>query len=134
MSDCSSRSIPDGRRVLVGALCAGLLLASVSASAQVPVQRDTRLIEAERALARGDGAQALKLGTAYVKAHPRDAAGRLLLARVHAERDELDQAYEEGDFALRAAPRNIEVLALMGFVSGQLAAAAFERLAAEAPG
>jgi tetratricopeptide (TPR) repeat protein len=128
-----SCSIPAGRRVFLSAVSAALLIAGDVTNAQAPARPDTRLTEAERALARGDGAHAFELGSAYVKAHPRDAAGRLLLARVHADRDELDAAYEEADRALRAAPRNIEVLAFMGFVSGQLAATAFERLAAEAP-
>jgi tetratricopeptide (TPR) repeat protein len=58
----------------------------------------------------------------------------VLLARIHIERDELEQAYEELDRALRADPRNVDALAYLGLVSGQLAASAFERLATEAPG
>jgi protein O-GlcNAc transferase len=122
------------RRVLGGCALAGLLLAG-AAGAQPPAPRpDTRLVEAQRALTRGDLARAFELGSAYVKAHPRDAPGRLLLARVHLERAELDQAYEQLDRALRADPRNVDVLAYLGLVSGQLAASAFEHLATEAPG
>ncbi len=129
------RSIPIDRRVLVGCVLAGLLLAGAGAGAQAPAPRpDTRLVEAQRALTRGELARAFELGSAYVKAHPREAPGRVLLARVHLERDELDQAYEELDRALRADPRNVDVLAYLGLVSGQLAASAFERLATEAPG
>jgi tetratricopeptide (TPR) repeat protein len=121
-------------RVLCGVL-AGLWLAAASASAQPAAQKaDTRLVEAQRALTRGELSRAFDLGTAYVKAHPRDAAGRVLLARVHIERDELEQAYEQLDRALAANPRNVDVLAYLGLVSGHLAAGAFERLATEAPG
>ena len=128
-------SIPIDRRVLAGCVLAGLLLAGAGAGAQPPAPRpDTRLVEAQRALTRGELARAFELGSAYVKAHPREAPGRVLLARVHLERDELDQAYEELDRALRADPRNVDALAYLGLVSGQLAASAFEHLATEAPG
>jgi tetratricopeptide (TPR) repeat protein len=124
-----------GRRVLVGCVLAGLLLGGAGVGAQAPTSRpDTRLVEAQRALTRGELARAFELGSAYVKANPREASGRVLLARVHLERDELDQAYEELDRALRADPRNVEALAYLGLVSGQLAASAFERLATGAPG
>ena len=123
------------RLVLAGGVLAGLLLAVASAGAQSPAPRaDPRLVEAQRALTRGELARAFELGSAYVKAHPREAPGRVLLARVHLERDELDQAYEQLDRALRAEPRNVDALAYLGLVSGQLAASAFEHLVTEAPG
>lgn len=123
------------RRVLVCCLLAGVLFARAGVVAQTPAAKpDTRLAEARRALTRGELARAFELGSAYVKAHPRDAAGRVLLARVHIEQDELDRAYDELDRALRADPRNVDALAYLGLVSGQLAASAFERLAAQSPG
>jgi tetratricopeptide (TPR) repeat protein len=123
-----------GRRVFVCGVVAGLLAGGAGATAQAPAAKpDTRLIEARRALTRGDVARAFELSAAYVKARPRDAAGRVLLARVHIERDELDQAYAELDHAVRADPRNIDALAYLGMVSGQLAAGAFERLATQSP-
>lgn len=134
---------PLRRRALVGlqtvrglAACvvAGVWLAIATVSAQPQaVTTDTRLVEAQRALTRGEVVRAFELGSAYVKSHPRDAAGRLLLARVHLERDELEQAYEELDRALGADPRNVDVLAYLGLVSAQLAAGAFERLETGAP-
>ena len=134
-SDAVARSIRADRRGLVGCLLAGLLLTDAGAGAQTaPPRPDTRLAEAQRALTRGELARAFELGSAYVKARPRDAPGRLLLARVHIERGELDQAYDELDRALRSDPRNVDVLAYLGLVSGQLAAMAFDRLATEAPG
>lgn len=128
-------SWPIGRRVLVGSVLAGLVLIGAGAGAQPSSPKpDSRLVEAQRALTRGELARAFELGSAYVKAHPRQARGYVLLARVHMERDEPDQAYEQLDRALRADPRNVDALAYLGLVSGQLAASAFERLATEAPG
>jgi tetratricopeptide (TPR) repeat protein len=126
----------NGPRGLLRAVLAGVWLGVTTGAvgAQAPsAAADAGLKEAERALAVGDSARAYDLSSAFVKAHPRNAAGRVLLARVHLERDELDQAYEQLDRGLRAAPRNVDVLAYLGLVSGQLAAAAFERLSAEAP-
>ncbi len=112
----------------------GLLLTGVRADAQAPAAPpDTRLAEARRALTRGELARAFDLGSAYVKANPRDARGRVLLARVHIERDELEQAYEELDRAIRADPKNVDALEYLGLVSGQLAAGAFEHLVTTAP-
>jgi tetratricopeptide (TPR) repeat protein len=121
-------------KVCATCVVAGLWLAIATASAQPQTAKaDTRLVEAQRALTRGELARAFELGSGYVKAHPRDAAGRLLLARVYLERDELEKAYEELDRALGADPRNVDVLAYLGLVSAQLAAGAFERLETEAP-
>ena len=109
-------------RALVS-LVAGLWLGVAVASAQPQTAKtDTRLADGQRALTRGELDRAFELGSAYVKAHPRDAAGRLLLARVHLERDELEKAYAELDRALAADPRNVDVLAYLGLVSAQLAA------------
>lgn len=115
-------------------LIAGVWLATAAAWAQPPKGKaDPRLAEAQRALTRGELDRAFELGSAYLKAHPRDAAGRLLLARVHVERDDLDKAYEELDRALRVDPNNVDVLAYLGLVSAQLSASAFHRLETEAP-
>jgi len=94
---------------------------------------DPRVAEGERALARGDAAEALRLADAAVAARPADHAARLLAARAHLERGELEPAWRELDAIIAASPRNVDALALMGLVSGQLAAATFERLATEAP-
>ena len=123
-----------GPGIVATCVVAGLWLAIATVAAQTQAAKpDTRMVEAQRALTRGEVARAFELGSAYVKAHPRDAAGRLLLARVYLERDEVEQAYEELDRALRADPRNVDVLAYLGLVSAQLAAGAFERLETEAP-
>jgi tetratricopeptide (TPR) repeat protein len=131
------RTSLQGRGGLLAAALAGLWLgatAGVGVHAQTrPAKPDTRLQEAERALARGDSAGAFNLGSAYVKAHPRDAAGRVLLARVHLERNDLDQAYAELDRGLQQDPKNVDVLAYLGLVTGKLAAATLERLSVEAP-
>lgn len=131
----ASRSMSIRPRVFLGCVLTGLVLIGARAGAQPPSPRpDTQLVEAQRALTRGELARAFELASAYVKAHPREAPGRVLLARVHLERDEPDQAYEQLDRALRADPRHVDALAYLGLVSGQLAASAFDRLATEAPG
>ena len=116
------------------AALAALAFSVAFVSAQAPASKpDTRLTEAQRALTRGELAPAFELGSAYTKAHPRDARGWVLLARVHIAREELDQAYERLDRALRADPRHVDALAYLGLVSGQLAASAFEELTTNAP-
>ena len=105
--------------------------AAPAASAARP---DPRLAEADRALAQGDVARALELASAAVAARPASARARLLLARAHLEQGDFEKAYVELDRALQADPRNVDVLAYMGLVSGTLASATFQRLATEAPG
>lgn len=108
-------------------------IASVHAQASRPGP-DTRIAEATRALAAGDADRAFQLGTAYLKDHPADPRVRILLARIHLDRDELDAAYLQLGPALRAHPQNVDVLYYLGLVSGQLAADQFERLTERAPG
>ncbi len=96
--------------------------------------QDLRVAEGERALARGDAARALELADAAVAARPAGVAARLLAARAHAAREEYEASWAQLDAVLTASPRNVDALALMGEVSGQLAAATFDRLNTEAPG
>src|SRR5262245_57264438 len=84
--------------------------------ASPPVQ-DTRLAEATRALSAGDAARAFDLATAYLAQHPTAVAARLVLARVHLERGELDDAYLQLDRALRTDPRNADALYYFGIVT-----------------
>jgi tetratricopeptide (TPR) repeat protein len=123
-----------GHLALVHASVAALLAGGPIVIAQSPrTAPDTRLAEASRALAAGDADRALQLGAAYLKQHPADAKARLLIARVHLHRHELDAAYVQLDRALRTDPRNVDVLYYLGLVTGQLAAVQFQRLIEEAP-
>jgi tetratricopeptide (TPR) repeat protein len=111
------------------------------ASAQTaPTQRpakaaatDTRLAQAARAFTAGDTARAFDLATAYVRQHPADAAARVLLARVHLDRDELDAAYLQLEQALRTRPRDVDALYYFGLVTSQLAARRLDTLVERAP-
>ena len=111
------------------------LLIPVLASAQqrpAPAP-DPRVAEGERALVGGDAAKALQLADAAIAARPANTAARMLAARAHIERGELDAAWRELDGVLTRVPDNVDALALMGLVSGRLAGATFEALEKTAP-
>jgi tetratricopeptide (TPR) repeat protein len=94
---------------------------------------DTRLTEATRALSAGDATRAFELATAYLKQHPGAAAARVLLARVHIERGELDDAYQQLDRALRAEPRNVDALYYFGIVTSELAVKSLDAVVERSP-
>lgn len=105
-------------------------------TAQRPAARstpDTRLAEATRALSAGDTTRALELATAYVKQHPGAAAARVVLARVHLERGELDDAYLQLDRALRTEPRNADALYYFGIVTSELAVKSLDAVVERSP-
>jgi tetratricopeptide (TPR) repeat protein len=126
------------RRWSSGAL-AGLLFvagAATQAAGQSPAKtaaRDTGLAEATRALNAGDTTRAFDLATAYLKRHPGATSARVLLARIHLGRDELDAAYLQLERALRANPRDVDALYYFGLVTSQLAAQRFDALVERAP-
>jgi len=101
-----------------------------SAAAAAP---DPRVAEGERALLRGEPAQALKLADTAIAARPANAAARMLAARAHLEQGELEAAWRELDRVLARTPDHVDALALMGLVSGRLAGATFETLEKRAP-
>jgi tetratricopeptide (TPR) repeat protein len=112
----------------------GLLVpAAASAQPRSAPAPDPRVAEGERALAGGDAAKALQLADAAIAARPASTAARMLAARAHIERGELDAAWRELDNVLTRAPDNVDALALMGLVSGRLAGATFEALEKTAP-
>ena len=94
---------------------------------------DPQLVEASRALSRGDADEAVQLATRALKRRPADPAMRLLLARAHLARGDLDLAYQELDRVLRRHPRHVDALYYMGFVSARLAEREFQRLVDMAP-
>jgi tetratricopeptide (TPR) repeat protein len=94
---------------------------------------ETRLTEAARNLSAGDADRALTLVTEYLTRHPADPRARVLAARVHISRGDFDAAYLQLRRAVRAAPRDVDVLYYFGLVSGRLAERQFERLAQIAP-
>ena len=91
------------------------------------------VVQATQALAAGELERAASLVTAYLGTHPRSTAARVVIARIHLERGDLDAAYRELDRAATLSPRDVDVLYYLGLVSGQLAAEQFERLAQATP-
>jgi tetratricopeptide (TPR) repeat protein len=124
-----------GRLALAGAIVALLAASSPNLDAQstraVP---DTRIAAATRALSAGDLDRAFQLSTAYLKQHPGDPRARVLLARVHIGRGELEPAFDQVRRALAADPRNVDALYYQGLIAAQLSQAQFRRLEATAPG
>jgi tetratricopeptide (TPR) repeat protein len=116
------------------ALMAALAPAATTQNATKPVARDTRLADAARALSAGDAARAFDLATAYLRQHPGAPAARVLLARVHLGRDELDAAYLQLEQALRAQPRDVDALYYFGLVTSQLAARRLDAVVERSPG
>jgi tetratricopeptide (TPR) repeat protein len=115
------------------ALAAGFgpgLQAQGAASRTAP---DTRLAEAARALSAGDAPRAFELATAYLKQHPGAVAARVVLARVHLGRGELDAAYLQLDRALRTEPRNVDALYYFGLVTSELAVKSLDALVERSP-
>jgi cytochrome c-type biogenesis protein CcmH/NrfG len=73
-----------------------------------------------RALYKGDFAQAASLADSYVKLHPSDPAGLVLLARADMALGQYPSAYQELHKALRADPKNIDALYYLAQVSKTL--------------
>ena len=88
---------------------------------------------ANNALAAGDLDRAVTLAAGHLRQHPHSAAARVVVARVHIARDELDAAWQELNHAAAEHPRDVDVLYYLGQVSGQLAARQFERLVQQSP-
>jgi predicted Zn-dependent protease len=91
------------------------------------------IVAATNALAAGDLDRAATLAAGHLRTHPRSAAARVVVARVHLARGELDAAWRELNRAAAEHPRDVDVLYYLGQVSGQLAAEQFERLAQQSP-
>jgi tetratricopeptide (TPR) repeat protein len=106
---------------------------AAQATATRPAAADTRLADAARALSAGDAARASELATAYLKQHPGAAPARVVLARVHLERGELDAAYVELDRALRSDPRNEDALYYFGLVTSELAVKSLDEVVERSP-
>ena len=93
----------------------------------------TAVVAANSALAAGDLDRAATLAAGHLRQHPHSAAARVVVARVHIARDELDAAWQELNRAAGEHPRDVDVLYYLGQVSGQLAARQFERLVQQSP-
>jgi tetratricopeptide (TPR) repeat protein len=67
---------------------------------------------------------ALKVATRGLERHPYDADAHDLLARIHADRGDMERAMDEWSAALRVAPRHAGALKGMGFACFQTGRAA----------
>lgn len=136
------------RAVLVGVAMLLTIGATVSpAAAQSPPKAPARnrpaaavadagsaaVVAATSALAAGDLDRAATLAGGHLRQHPRSAAARVVIARVHVARGDLDAAWRELQRAVADQPRDVDALYYLGQVSAQLAAEQFERLAQQSP-
>jgi predicted Zn-dependent protease len=103
------------------------------AAATAPDAANAALVAAASALAAGDLDRAATLAGSHLRQHPRSAAARVVIARVHMERGDLDAAWQELHRAVADQPRDVDALYYLGQVSAQLAAEQFERLAQQSP-
>jgi len=115
-------------------LAAGLAIAGqVSAQAPGPSPATAGVRPAADALDAGDAEEAERLATAYLASHPGDIAAQLIVVRARIARDAWDEAYEAAREAVRTHERDVAAHYLLGFVTRQLAGAAFDRVVAMAP-
>lgn len=127
--------IPFRRLTLAAAIVAVLAAASPVVDAQATrAEADPRMTGAARALSAGDLDRARQLGTAYLKQHPDDPHGRVLLARIEIGAGHLEAAYDQLRRAVSVDPRNVDALYYQGLVTARLSQSQFEHLESMAPG
>lgn len=113
----------------VVAIVSVLAMARASRGAEPAPQ----LRESTRALYRNEFERAALLARTYVKTHPQDPAGLILLARAEMAQGKHRPAYQELRQALRTDPNNIDTLYYLGQVSKILGQLEYEQLFAMAP-
>lgn len=114
-------------------VCLGARPAYALGQAPATRQPAPAVAAASDALAAGDLDRAAALAAGHLRQHPRSAAARVVVARVHIARGDLDAAWRELNRAAAEHPRDVDVLYYLGEVSGQLAAEQFERLVQQTP-
>jgi tetratricopeptide (TPR) repeat protein len=127
------------RRTCLTEIVAGALqvIAIVSALAMAPASRGAeptpQLREGTRAFYAGEFERAALSAQTYLKTHPQDPAGLVLLARAETAQGKYQQAYQALRKALRADPKNTDALYYLGQVGKILGQLEYERLFAMAP-
>jgi tetratricopeptide (TPR) repeat protein len=113
------------------------VVAIVSALAMAPASRGAepapQLREGTRAFYTGEFERAALLARAYLRTHPQDPAGLVLLARAEMAQGKYLPAFQELRKALRADPKNIDAFYYLGQISKILGQLEYERLFAMAP-
>ena len=92
-----------------------------------------QLREGTQAFYKGEFDRAALLARSYLKAHPQDPAGLVLLARAEMAQGRYPQAYQELRKALRSDPKNLDALYYLGQATKTLGQLEYERMFALAP-
>jgi tetratricopeptide (TPR) repeat protein len=127
------------RRACLAGIVASVLqvvtLASVLASARALLGAEPvpQLREGTQAFYKGEFNRAALLARTYLKAHPQDPGGLVLLARAEMAQGRYPQAYQELRQALRMDPKNLDALYYLGQASKTLGQLEYERMFALAP-
>jgi tetratricopeptide (TPR) repeat protein len=91
------------------------------------------LREGVQAFYQGNLDRAVSLARVYLKLHPNDPAGLVLLARAEMAQGRAEPAYQALREALRADPKNIDALYYLGEVSKTLGQIGYQQLMEMAP-
>jgi tetratricopeptide (TPR) repeat protein len=113
------------------------VVAIVSALAMAPVSRGAepaaQLREGIQAFYKGEFERAASLAHSYVRLHPQNPAGLVLLARAEMAQGKNEPAYQDLRKALRLDPQNIDALYFLGQATKTLGQLEYERMFALAP-
>jgi len=117
-----------------------LLLVGLITSQLLPTQEvfsatgsGSELLEATRALYKGNLEYAVSLAKNYVRAHPREPGGLTILARIEISQGRYDLAFQHLRKALQADPGSVDALYYLGAVCQALAQEQFRQMFAIAP-
>jgi len=109
------------------------LLALVGASSAQTHGQSSALIESTKAFYRGDYPEAAQLAEKHLRAYPKDAPVRLVLARAELAQGKFKQAFEGLQKILASDPNNIDALYYMSVIARELSHREYERLFSIAP-
>jgi tetratricopeptide (TPR) repeat protein len=104
------------------------LMLGVHASAQ-----SASLAKATEAFYRGDYGQAAELADQQLRANPKAAPARVLLARTEIAQGNLSQAFTQLKSVLAQDPKNVDALYYLSIVARELSQQEYQRLFAMAP-
>jgi tetratricopeptide (TPR) repeat protein len=93
----------------------------------------SELAECTQAFYRGDYIRAAELAEKHLRAHPKDAPARLILARAELAQGKFQQAFEELQKVLESDPKNIDAFYYLSLTARELSHREYERLFSLAP-
>ena len=109
------------------------LLVLVAANSAETHGQSSALVESTRAFYRGDYLEAAQLAEKHLRAYPKDAPVRLVLARAELAQGKFKQAFEGLQKILASDPNNIDALYYMSVIARELSHREYERLFSIAP-